>query len=319
MSPTPTIDVEDELPSEELLKKKARGTTSLRTQKVDVVASMLMSGLVVVGLIVLLLFVVWLTQTFTWQAGEIRIDQERVAGRGDHAEGFERDIEPPGAEEVLDLTEPTLAETLEAITEAATTVAASLQSVETDSLVTATGSGRGDSRPAGPLGEGEDVIPRYERWELKFQAKGLRPYASQLDHYKIELGCVGGGIPTVDYAYQLSNNPQKRSGSSADENKRARLFFMWRQQNPLLEFDRQLLSEAGVQTRVRQVLKFIPKELEEQLYQIEMRHAASQGHSSVTEIAKTIFESRAAASGGYEFVVIEQRYRVPTSQVATGG
>ena len=115
---------------------KAQGKNSLRTQKVDVVASLLMAALVVIGLLVFLLFVLWLTQTFTWEAGEIKID-EQVAGRGDHAEGFERDIEPPGAEEVEELTEPTLAETLEAVTEVATSVAASLDCNITPQSITA--------------------------------------------------------------------------------------------------------------------------------------------------------------------------------------
>ncbi len=290
----------------------AEGRTSLRTQNVDVVASLLMSLLVVIGLVVFLLFVVWLTQTFTWKAGDIKID-EQVAGRGDHAEGFERDIEPPGADEVEELVEPTLAETLEAVTDAVTSVAASLDSVDSNSLSSAQGSGRGDSRPPGPLGEGDDIVPRFERWELKFQAKGLRAYASQLDFYQIELGCVGGGIATVDYAFSLASSPQTRSGTSAEENKRSRLYFMWRQDGPLKRFDQQLLGQAGVRTQGRQLLKFIPKELEDALAQAEMRYAISQGHNSVKEIAQTIFESRSAATGGYEFVVIEQRYREPKS------
>lgn len=288
---------------------RAREKKSLRTQNVDIVASLLMSALVVIGLLVFLLFVLWLTQTFTWEAGEIKID-EQVAGRGDHAEGFERDIEPPGAEEVEELTEPTLAETLEAVTEAATSVAASLEAVNSDSSSSATGNGQGDSRPPGPLGEGDDIVPRFERWELKFQSKGLRPYAMQLDFYKIELACVGNAT-TVDYAFSLANSPQTRSGTSAEENKLARLYFMWRQEGPLKEFDRQLLSSAGVKTQGRQLLKFIPKELEDRLAQTEMRYAISKGHPSVKEIAKTIFESQPNSSGGYDFTVVEQRYRVP--------
>jgi hypothetical protein len=288
---------------------QARGRTNMRTQKVDVVASLLLSMLVVIGLLVFLLFVVWLTQTFTWTAGDIKIEEERVAGRGDHAEGFERDIEPPGAEDVQELTEPTLAETLEAVTETATSVAASLDSIDSNSTASTAGTGRGDSRPPGPLGEGDDIVPRFERWELKFQAKGLKPYATQLDFYKIELGCVGGGVPTVDYAFSLAASPQKRSGTSEEENKRTRLYFMWRQEGPLKEFDRQLLQQAGVQTQGRQLLKFIPKELEDNLAQVEMKYANSKGHTSVKEIAKTIFESQAAAAGGYAFVVTEQRYR----------
>lgn len=291
---------------------EVRHAKSLRTQSVDVVASLLMSLLVLIGLVVLLLFVLWLTTTFTWEAGDIKIAEERVAGRGDHAEGFERDIEPPGAEEVEELTEPTLAETLEAVTDAATSVAASVDSIESNSIASTQGTGRGDNRPPGPLGDGDDIVPRFERWELKFQAKGLRSYATQLDFFGIELACIGGGvIATVDYATQLASTPQKRSGTSDEENKRARLFFMWRQDGPLKEFDRQLLGQAGVATQGRQMLKFISKELEERLAQTEMKFANSKGHASVKEIAKTIFESQASSSGGYEFVVIEQRYRTP--------
>lgn len=291
---------------------RPEGTTRLRTQKVDIVASLLMSLLYVVGLIVFLLFILWLTTTFTWKAGEIIID-EQVPGRGDHAEGFERDIEPPGAEEVEELAEPTLAETLEAVTDAATSVAASLDSVNSDATASVSGTGRGDSRPPGPLGEGEDIVPRFERWELKFQAKGLKPYATQLDFYKIELGCIGGGVQTVDYAFNLAGAPSKRSGTSAEENKKQRLYFMWRQENKLKQYDTQLLGQAGVQTGGRQILKFIPKPVEDELAQIEMRYAISKGHDHVREIQKTIFESQPSGSG-YEFVVIEQRYRqVPSS------
>ncbi|MCA9132074.1 MAG: hypothetical protein KDA45_02930 [Planctomycetales bacterium] len=288
----------------------ARGATGMRTQKVDVVASLLLAAAVVVGMFVLLLFLIWLTQTFTWTAGDIKIEEERVAGRGDHAAGFERDIEPPGAEEIEQLSEPTLAESLEAVTDAASNVAASLDAIDSRNDASVEGAGRGDSRPPGPLGEGDDVVPRFERWELKFQAKGLQPYALQLDFYGVELACIGGGVSTVDYATSLASTPRKRSGSSAEENKRARLHFLWRQEGPLQQFDQQLLEQAGVQTQGRQILKFLPKELEERLAQTEMQYAISQGHSSVKEIAKTVFESQAAAAGGYEFVVIEQRYRL---------
>jgi hypothetical protein len=189
-------------------------------------------------------------------------------------------------------------------------VAASLDAIDASSAVTA-GSARGDSRPPGPLGEGDDIIPRFQRWELKFQASGVRPYASQLDFYGIELGSIGGGIASVDYASNLAKAPQSRSGTSAQENKLGRLYFMWRQDGPLKQYDIQLLGQAGVQTQGRQILKFIPKRLEDQLAQIELQYARNNGHNSVKEIAKTIFESRAGSGGSYQFVVIEQRYRVP--------
>ncbi|GAB5403625.1 MAG: hypothetical protein Aurels2KO_18560 [Aureliella sp.] len=291
--------------------RSARGVDGLKTQRVDVVASLLMAALMILGMIVALLFVIWLTETFKWGPGELLIEAENVAGRGDHAAGFERDIEPPGAEEIVDLAEPTLEQTLEAVTDAATSVAASLDSVDSQSAAASHGTGVGDSRPPGPLGEGDDIVPRYERWELKFQAKGIGPYARQLDFYKIELACIGGGVTTVDYATNVSSSSRKRSGTSAAENKLGRLYFMWRNEGPLKQFDTQLLTQAGVQTGGRQILKFIPKDLENQLAQIEKRAFLDAGKTTIKQVAKTIFESKASPAGGYEFVVIEQRYREP--------
>ena len=280
-------------------------TRNLRTQKVDVVASLLMSSFMITGPTVFVLFLIWFTSTYKWEDGGIIVDPEpAAAGRGDHAEGFARDIEPPGAEEADFLTEPTLAESLEAVTDAVTSVAATMDNVDTDTNATAVGSGRGDSRPPGPLGEGEDIVSRFERWELKFMAKDVKSYASQLDFYKIELGCIGKS-KLVDYAFGFSGSPQKRAGKGSDEK---RLYFMWRQEGPLVAFDRQLLGQAGVQTQGRQMLKFIPKELEDKIYQTEMKYAISKGHSKVRDIAKTVFESQPVSSG-YDFVVIEQRYR----------
>jgi hypothetical protein len=270
-------------------------TRNLRTQKVDVVASLLMSTFIISGALVFVLFVIWFTSTYKWETGGIQVEEERVAGRGDHAEGFARDIEPPGAEEADFLNEPTLAESLEAAT---------MDNVDTDANASTVGSGRGDSRPPGPLGEGEDIVSRFERWELKFLAKDVKTYAAQLDHYKIELGCIGKS-KLVDYAFGFAGAPQKRSGKGSDEK---RLYFMWRQEGPLVAFDRQLLGQGGVQTQGRQLLKFIPKDLEDRLYQTEMKYAISKGHTKVREIAKTVFESQPASSG-FDFVVIEQRYR----------
>ena len=85
-----------------------------------------------------------------------------------------------------------------------------------------------------------------------------------------QLACIGGGISSVDYATNLAARPQKRSGTSEEENRLQRLYFMWRTEGPLKQFDAQLLAQAGVRTQGRQLLKFIPKELEEQLAQTEM-------------------------------------------------
>ncbi len=288
------------------------GGVGMRTQKVDTVASLLMSLLIIIGGLVTVMFVYWLSVSITWERVDgIKVEEEHYAGRGDHAAGFERDIDPPGAEDSEVLAEPTLEKSLEAVTDAATTVAASIDTVNSDSDSSVQGkNGKGDSRPPGPLGEGDDIVPRYERWELKFQSKGLKPYAEQVDFYKIELACIGGST-TVDYASNVSKTPKKRSGTSEEENKSQRLFFMWRTENPLKQFDAQLLGQAGIKTQGRMIVKFIPKELEEKLAVAEKLYYTSKGKKTAKEVAKTIFESRPTSSG-YEFVVIEQYYRTPS-------
>ncbi len=280
---------------------------SLRTTNVDVAASWLMSLLIVIGGIVFLMFVLFLTQTWTMGPGDIKIE-EAVAGRGDHAEGFERDLEPPGAEEVEEVAEPPLEQSFEAVTTAASTVAASLEQIDSQSNVQTKGVGRGDSRPPGPLGEGDNIIPRYERWELKFAAKSLSSYVSQLDFFGIELGCIGGGVEVVDYVNNFSKSPKRRSAKGDAEK---RLYFMWRQDGPLVGFDQQLLGQANVNHQGRQILKFVPPELENKLAQIELTYSSKNGHNSVKEIAKTIFQSQPLGQSGFEFVVIDQRYRIP--------
>lgn len=260
-----------------------------------------------IGIFVGLLFLLWLTSGRPVTTEVMPPIIENPAGRGENAEGFERDFEPPGAEEVEELLEPTMEDTLQAVTDAVSTVAASLDSLDTDATATSQGSGKGDSRQAGPEGEGDDIIPRFERWKLKFAAKNLASYAAQLDYYDIELAAIGGQIQGVDYARGLAGTPQTRRGDSEGEK---RLYFMWTIPGPLMQYDQQLLQKAGIELAGRQMLKFIPPELENELAAKELEHARANGHSSVTEIAQTVFESQ-GSSDGFAFTVIEQRYRTP--------
>src|SRR6056297_1956994 len=281
----------------------------LKTSRFDVVRSLLMAFMLFIGVFVLMLFIVWLTRQLEFKAAEFPPIVENAAGRGENAEGFERDFEPPGAEEVEELTEPTLEDTLEAVTDAVSSVAASLDTMNTNAPASTAGTGMGDSRPPGPMGEGEDIIPRFERWRLNFSAKNVGAYAKQLDYYKIELAAVGGGVQGVDIASNLSGGVRQRRVSSEDPEAK-RLYFSWTDPNVnFAKWDQQLLQKGGVSTAgKRMLIQFIPQELENELAHIELAYAATQGRQSVTEIAKTVFEST-GSGGSYKFEVVEQRYR----------
>lgn len=291
---------DEELPLSPRALKRLEEREKLRTSKFDVVSAFLMALMWFIGVFALMLFIIWVTSRISFGPRPFPPIIENPPGRGENAEGFERDFDPPGAEEVSDLAEPTLQDTITAVTDAASSVAAVAATSES--------SGRGDSRPPGPEAEGDDIIPRHERWELQFAAKNAAAYAQQLDFYKFELGAIGGGIQGVDYASNLAGTPQVRRASSDDEK---RLYFMWVDRStPLYGFDRQLLQKAGISLSNRETMKFVDPETENMLAHVELEFATKAGHPSVTEIQKTIFQSVPSGTG-YAFEVVDQRYRKP--------
>lgn len=291
-------------------RRREEEREKLRTSRFDLVSSFLVALIGFIGIFFAMLAILWLTSRWTWTEGPIEMPIENPAGRGENAEGFERDFEPPGEEEVEDLLEPTLADTIEAVTDAVSSVAASLVSADTNQAATTVGKGgMGDSRPPGPEGEGDDIVPRFERWQLEFESKDIDSYAKQLDFYKIELGVLGGGVKGVEVASNVSTSPKKRV--ILDTKGEKRLYFRFNRPTPLQKFDQTLLGRAGARLGAgRTTLKFIPKDLEAILATIELEYAREKGHNTVKEIAKTVFKSQPEGSK-YAFKVISQRYRKP--------
>lgn len=281
---------------------------SMKTNKVEQVSSFLISLVVMVGMAVGMLALLYLLQMNWQRPQEMILEVEQIAGRGDNAAGFERDFDPPGADEVEQLQEPALEQTLQMVTDAISAIAASMDTIASAASVSGDGTGQGDSRPPGPEGEGVDGIHRAERWELKFSARDRKSYSSQLDAFGIELAAIGGGIKTIDYATNLSKSPSPRSGTRDQEK---RLVFTFTANNALAQYDRLLLQAAGVPLKERIVVKFIPKATEDQLAMAEKVYYLEKRSKDfrVADIAKTIFECRPGKNGKFEWVVLDQRYR----------
>lgn len=300
--------------SHQEVSEVAESRAALRVSAYDNVASLLIALLILIGFAVLMLFIIWLTGRLLFTKAPIPVELLEYAGRGDHAAGFERDPEEPGMEEMEELMEPQIEATLEAVTDVVTSQAASFDSIAMSAAASSKGSGMGDNRPPGPLGEGvTDVIPPWERWEIRFSTSGIGVYARQLDHFNIELGAAGGGSPKVDYAYQLAGSPPKhRLGNPEDED---RMYMTWKGGGPMAAFDRQLISRAGIKTDRRALLQFYPKATEQMLQNVEFQAAAEANGTTPQQLdprilLKTIFGVRSTRSG-YEFYVIDQRFRPP--------
>jgi hypothetical protein len=274
----------------------------LRVSAYERVASIIVSLLIFLVTLVTILFLVVLTQRLMRVEETVPVEYvEEAYGRGDHAVGFERDPEPPGSEELEQLEEPQIEQSLEAITDAVSSISASLMSVEGATVPTSGGTGRGDSRPPGPLGEGDDIIPRSERWQIQYPSGNLKAYARILDFFKIELGVIGGGRKEVEYAVNLSSRPAKRTGPP---DKEERLYMTWRG-GEMKQADAQLLGQAGINASGSIQMQFLSAETENLLAGIER---TAMGQRTLKEVQKTVFGVRPKGAG-YEFYVIDQRYR----------
>ena len=92
---------------------------------------------------------------------------------------------------------------------------------------------------------------------------------------------------------------------------KGKLYFISTTLNVLEQYEKQILQNAGVPTTGRQVLKFIPKPTEDTLAQAEAAYYIEKRSKEfrIPDIAKTVFECRQKKKGGgFEFVVIDQRY-----------
>jgi len=281
--------------------------SSMRTNKVEQVSSLLISIAVMLALAVGAIFLLFLLSMNWTRPQEMTLEVERIAGRGENAAGTERDFDPPSVDEVEQLTEPALEQTMQMVNDAIAAIA-SMDTIMANDAITGDRNGKGDSRPPGPEGEGVDGVHRGERWELKFTARDRKAYAGQLDAFGIELAAIGGGITSIDYATNLAKSPKGRSGTRDQEK---RLFFTYVTNNALMQYDKALLQAANVNIKERTVLKFIPKETEDQLALAEKAYYIDKRSKDfrISDIAKTIFECKASKSGKFEWVVIDQRYR----------
>ncbi|MEM6471467.1 MAG: hypothetical protein AAF802_18030, partial [Planctomycetota bacterium] len=251
--------------------------------RVDSVASGIVSLMTFLAALVFMMFVTWLL------SGERVVVAQRMpiakVSRGQAGiDTSQLEFEVPAVAEVEQLVEPTIEESIQAVTEA---VRSATQSAATEASLNA-GTADGDSdRTSGPESS-RDIISRYERWELKFSATGKKDYARQLDFHGIELAAFGGSS-VIEMVSQLASTSRRTVNENPESEER--LYFSWRHLNPLMEYDRQLLGSAGISTHGRNIVRFVPADLEQKLATIEREHCLRNGETFPDSIAKTVFES----------------------------
>ena len=213
-------------------------------------------------------------------------------------------MEVPGMDEMPELTEPKVEQSLDSIT----------QVVASQDLILDTfggkggfgkgeGTGIGDGRGPGSGPGTMPGIPAWERWEIRFSASDLELYKRQLDYFGVEFGVAGGGIKTVDYVKDFTKaQPTKRMARPPSEEKRLRFLY---KDGPLKQADRRLAREAGISIDGRIVFQFYNQKMYDTLLTLENQKMAPR---SISEVLRTVFGIRPAGNG-FEFYVIRQDYR----------
>ena len=282
-----------------------RGVSSseLRVSRYENVASMLIALLILLGVIVAMLFLIWLgSQIF---AGQAAVPVELVdIGTGEGAPGEGMMLDTPDAEEVgeeIEIEEQPLKETLETIANA---VAAREPQLDDPSLVERArrrGGSRGTGHGLGGGGGTGRGLGQSRGWEIAFdKGSTLETYARQLDFFRIELGVL---LPDnkVQYAANLATaTPTVRVGP-ADQEKR--YYLTWRR-GELQQADKELLAKAGIAAEGKLILKFLPPDVEATLMQLEKMNAKARGDP----VRSTRFGVRTEGNG-FSFYVIEQTYK----------
>ena len=278
----------------------------IRVTTYDRFSGLLITLLLFVGFVVAMLVIVWITSQ-NWRFDRIvavDISEPEPGGGGQGA--ALANLEEP-LEEEIEVVEPVLEVVFEAITDAITTQVAVLDQMQPKRFTgRGDGQGTGDGRGVGPGGPGDkDVIPRWERWEIRYASNSVSAYKAQLDFFKIELGAVGGEKfgQNVEYAIGFgSGRPTKRTGPAKDEK---RLYMTWKG-GDLKKSDESLLNQAGISTKGRIMMQLYSKEIEDLLATLERQYAGKD--RDIRSIRRTIFEVRSSGSG-YEYFVKDQMYR----------
>jgi hypothetical protein len=283
-----------------------RTSYELQIPQNEKIASMLIAMVIFVTVLVAALFVVWLTYQIFRPVQTVPMVIPKAKGGADDAFGNNDDLTPPGVETVPELSQPTLADTQQRLMDAVGAVSAQIDNPNLQGEGVSGGQGLGGRGSDEGRGDGGDLdaIPRYKRWRINFSGKTLASYASQLDHFKIELAVARGA--RIEYARGFSTgNAVTRTGARASE-KRSR--FEWMSGSSLEASDRQLLRKAGVEVGSNEapIQYYDPDELQK-MDVMEKIAYEDAGHSLV-EVLRTVFKVR-RGGGGYEFYIASQTFR----------
>lgn len=272
----------------------------LSVNSFDRASTMVLALLVMIGAGVAGLAVVFFSNKFTSTIEPIAFVPVEASSPNAN-QGLAQDPEPPGAQDAMELMEPQLQDTLDALSMMSLDEALLSEEVVDAASEAGKGDGLGDARQAGPGGDGVvERVPRWERWKIRFEPKSPRDFAGWLDHFGIRIGVLGRDNK-VHVAWDFTKGAKTESVEPKNYN-------MWGQtipaDGPMPALTKDLARKAQILQHGPIALLFYPKAVEDRLWLIEKEHNKFDDPNKVRETVFTVIQG----SDGYKFQVVDQKY-----------
>ena len=276
-----------------------------RVSKYEMLSSFLISSIIIVGTMVVIGFMIWMTM-WDWGSRPVSIAMDEMIGNEDRPEGVADDWQEPGVEEFPEVPQPQLADALEAMTDAVSSVKAQLEKYDGNAVQMGTGTGLGDIRERGSGRGNSRLVPEAERWRIEYSSSRMAEYRSQLEYFGIELGAVSKTTQRIDLVSDLTRpTPTRDFTTRSQEN---RLYFSHTRRRLRL-WDQRIVQEAGVDdVRQRIVVQFYNDAVRQLLLTAEAEFTQGEGRR-LLEVQRTYFKVRPKRGGGFEFYVDRCEYR----------
>ena len=270
------------------------------------VNAFLISSITVVGTLVTILFLIWLTMIMN--SGQPNTSNFIVdPSFGDEKpEGFADDVHEPGVEEFPEVETPQLADALEALTDAVSSVKANLEARDGDAAEMGKGGGFG-SREGGPGSGNFRGVPEHKRWKIEYDTPDINEYARQLSFFNIDIGLITNGTNEVLRLRQPGPGAQIVSSNRKQENDAKSLYFV-HEKMQLRRWDERLFNQRQTTDMAnRFTVQFYPESTRQILRNVEGQFLQNAG-KELEEVLRTRFKV-VESGGGFTFEIKSVDYQ----------
>lgn len=269
-----------------------------KTSAYDRLSAWLTALIMLVGFLVTVLFIIWFTSVFKFERNVAPPFVPATIGDdgNDKPEGFEDDELDPGVEDFAEVETPQLAEALEAVSNAVSTIRANSEMVSGDAAVMGKGGGYG-SREGGPSGSGKG-IPDYKRWKIVYEVDNKDVYKQQLDFFNIRIGVIE---PVGEKIYQISNVSKRVDVYETSRTKEEKSLHFYHAKKRMKKWDQEISQRAGVNTSGALMVQFYSEDTRFKIAKAEDDYLKSVGRE-LQDVRRTNIKV-IPSGGGFMFKI----------------